>query len=64
MPVRAALCGRSVLTVREAAKALGVTTRTVYRMIERGELDPAPIKPHRGMAVTIESVDKWVKQAS
>lgn len=27
------------MTVREAARALGTTTRTVHRMIARGELD-------------------------
>lgn len=60
--MRSALCGRDALTVREAAKRLCVNPRTVYRMIDRGELDAAPIKPHRGMAVTVESVETLLAQ--
>ena len=52
------LCGTDALPIRDAARRLGVNPRTVYRMVERGELEPAPIKPHRGMAVTVESVER------
>lgn len=60
--MRSALSGRDALTVRETAKRLCVNPRTVYRMVARGELEAAPIKPHRGMAVTVESVEALLAQ--
>jgi len=44
--------------VKQAADALNVTPRTVYRMIVRGELVRCLTKPNHGMAVTRDSLDR------
>lgn len=49
------------VTVAVAARRLNVAPRTVYRMISRRELIRGrDSRPHRGMTVTIESVDAWL----
>lgn len=40
---------RKALKARDAARLLGVTTREVYEMIERGELEPCAIDGKLGV---------------
>ncbi|MGH8644167.1 MAG: helix-turn-helix domain-containing protein [Gammaproteobacteria bacterium] len=51
-------CERLLLTLPEAAKALSVATRTVRRLIERGELPK--VKVGRCVRVPAEAVQAWV----
>jgi len=51
-------CERLLLTLPEAAKALSVATRTVRRLIERGELPK--VKVARCVRVPAEAVQAWV----
>jgi excisionase family DNA binding protein len=37
-----------LLTTAQVAAVMGVSTRTVARMVTRGELKPAEVKPPRG----------------
>ncbi|MGH9896253.1 MAG: helix-turn-helix domain-containing protein, partial [bacterium] len=51
-------CERLLFTLPEAAKALGVATRTVRRLIERGELPK--VKVGRCVRVPVGAVQAWV----
>ena len=45
-------------SVQEAATVLGVNDRTVYRLIERGELDA--VKPGRSYTITRSHLREYV----
>ncbi|MGH8651450.1 MAG: helix-turn-helix domain-containing protein [Gammaproteobacteria bacterium] len=49
---------RLLLTLPEAARTLSVATRTVRRLIERGELPK--VKVGRCVRVPVEAVQAWV----
>jgi excisionase family DNA binding protein len=49
---------RRRFSVSEAADVLGVADRTVYRMIERGDL--GAIKPGRGYTITRSHLREYV----
>ncbi len=54
-------CERLLLTLPEAAKALSVATRTVRRLIERGELPK--VKVARCVRVPAEAVQRgWINK--
>ena len=47
-------------TVNELAEALGVTTRTVYRMIAAGELRTRRTSERGRVLIPSDEVDRWL----
>jgi excisionase family DNA binding protein len=50
------------LTVKEAARALGVGERAVRGWIARGELPAFNIGPHKGTRISVRAVEKFMEQ--
>ncbi len=50
------------LTVKEAARALGVGERAVRGWIARGELPAFNIGPHKGTRISVRALEKFMEQ--
>ena len=50
-----------MLTVQEAAKVLGVSVHTVYRLINLGELDAIKVSP-RKTVIKAEKIERYINQ--
>ncbi len=50
----------STLTIKELAKYLNVTERTIYNLLERGELPG--FKVGANWRFRKEDIDKWIEQ--
>ena len=51
------------LSVCETARLFGVSTHTVYRLIDKGELRAVKISKHR-TAVSAEEINKYIEKKS
>jgi excisionase family DNA binding protein len=52
------------VTVDEVARFCGVSTKTVRRAIERGDLDAARLGGHGALRVRPEAIDEWFARRS
>ena len=52
------------MTVDEVALFCGVSTKTVRRAIERGDLDAARLGDHGALRVRPEAIDEWFARRS
>ena len=52
------------MTVNEVARFCGVSTKTVRRAIERGDLDAARLGDHGALRVRPEAIDEWFVRRS
>lgn len=48
-----------LLTVAEVAKRMAVSARTVYRMVERGQL-PVVVLPAGGLRFDPDDIEAWI----
>ena len=54
-----------LLSLKETAKKCGISTRTIYRMIESGGTFPKPSKPYGRRHYFVESeIDQWLEDAT
>jgi excisionase family DNA binding protein len=52
------------MTVNEVARFCGVSTKTVRRAIDRGDLDAARLGDHGALRVRPEAIDEWFARRS
>lgn len=51
------------MTVKEAAELLGMSTRSVYAAIERGELHAVVRRGYtKGYRISRQEVDRWMRE--
>ena len=50
------------LDAEQVARRLGISRRSVYRLISAGELQAAPMGPKRGLVVRESEVDKFIQR--
>ena len=51
------------MTVKEAAELLGMSTRSVYAAIERGELKALVRRGYvKGYRISRQEVDRWMRE--
>ena len=51
------------MTVKEAAELLGMSTRSVYAAIERGELRAVVRRGYvKGYRISRQEVDRWMRE--
>ncbi len=56
------MTGRRWLTVKDAADHAGLSTDTVYRACERGDLRHARVGGRRTIRLRAEWVDEWLER--
>ena len=61
IPQHSELEAKRLITVREAATILGISQRTMYRLIDMGKA-PAPVKLGRATRLVRTEVDKYIEQ--
>lgn len=51
-----------VISLAQAAKLMGITRDTAYRLVRAGEFPLPTVKLGRGVKVSRTAVDRWVAQ--